>query len=126
MEMRHEGEDEGILVDVSVLERALENLVHHAIKHAPSRSTIAVSVRNADAAVQFLVEDEGEGIPDADRKRLFDPFQRGDLPEHGSLGLGLAFCKAAAERHGGHIWIEDGAQGRGTRIVLQIPDAPTD
>ncbi|MBI2941138.1 MAG: HAMP domain-containing protein [Chloroflexi bacterium] len=71
--------------------------------------------------VQVAVDDDGPGIPVADRERVFQRFTRGETRAPGS-GLGLAFCQLAVERHGGRIWVED-APGGGASFRFTLPVA---
>lgn len=72
--------------------------------------------------VQITVEDNGPGIPDEDKERLFNRFTQLET-RHGrrrGTGLGLAFCRLTVEAHGGQIWIEDAPTG-GARFVFTLP-----
>ena len=71
----------------------------------------------------FSVSDEGPGIPDAERDKIFDMFYtaaRGDRGGQGT-GLGLAICQGMVGAHGGRISVDDGIDGRGTCISLHLP-----
>lgn len=72
--------------------------------------------------VQIMVEDDGPGVPDEDKERLFNRFtQLGSRQgRRRGTGLGLAFCRLAVEAHGGRIWVED-APGGGARFVFTLP-----
>jgi PAS domain S-box-containing protein len=96
-------------VDPVVVTRALTNLVVNASRHTPEGGTIRVRAdRHHDAVVIFSVEDEGPGIPDAFKERIFEPYRAVEGDDvGGSLGLGLALVGALAELHGGRVWVED-------------------
>ena len=65
--------------------------------------------------------DQGAGIPEPERERVFEAFYRGDAaPERPGSGLGLAIAQAVVVAHGGRIWI-DGAPGGGTVVVFELP-----
>jgi two-component system sensor histidine kinase KdpD len=78
-----------------------------------------------DGNVHVTVEDEGPGIPPALRERVFDKFFRAmDDPARNKTsgtGMGLAIAQGIVEAHGGKIWIEDGAEERGTKFVVSLP-----
>lgn len=105
--------------DPDLLERALINLLENAIRFSPRGDVVAVSARATSAGITLAVEDHGPGIPSDEHARVFEPFV--SLEAGAShRGLGLAFCKIAAEAHGGHAWVED-ATPRGSRFLLHIP-----
>jgi len=108
--------------DRRLLQRVVENLIANAYRHGGSGVTVTLRAwRDGEEAV-LAVEDNGVGVPAADRERVFDLFQRASHSARSS-GLGLTFCKATVERHGGRIWIDD-APGAGTRVCFTLPLAP--
>lgn len=114
-----------IQADVDLLRRTLANVVENAIRHAPQNTAITVSSRSVGDGIEVRVTDRGNGIPEAMRARIFDPFlqideEKSGLPSSRSgRGLGLAFCKLAVEAHGGRIWVEDAAPG--AAFVMMFP-----
>lgn len=125
------GEPGGVATEVYgsrvQLERAIGNLVDNASRFASS--TVAVSVDAADGVVVICVDDDGPGIAEGDRERIFERFTR--LDDHrarsatgaGGAGLGLALVRQIATRHGGEVHVEDAPSG-GARFVLTLPAAP--
>ena len=121
--------DDGVPVtftaEEALLRRALWNLVENAAKYgAPP---VVLSAVTAGDRVVLAVEDAGEGIPAADREKVFAPFYRGTARDSApdgrrGVGLGLTLARAVAEVHGGTITIEPGGP-RGCRVVLSIPRA---
>jgi signal transduction histidine kinase len=101
-------EDE-VEVDPIVVTRALTNLLVNASRHTPDDGTIRVRADlHHDAVVVFSVEDEGPGVPEELKERIFEPYLAVEGDElSGSLGLGLALVSALAELHGGRVWVED-------------------
>lgn len=111
-----------VVADRRLLLRVLGNLIANAFKHAGPQARIALSAQRRDGEVRFTVDDDGPGVPVAERERVFEWFVRS---EHSSgSGMGLAFCKLVIERHGGRIWIEDAPDG-GARFVFTLPVATT-
>jgi len=115
-------------VDEPALVEAVYVLVDNAAKYSEPGSTIKVSAKSKPGdqeIVQVSVEDEGKGIPRELRDRVFDKFFRalsdGDQAEPSGTGLGLAIAQGIVAAHGGHISIEDGADGRGTKFVVALP-----
>jgi signal transduction histidine kinase len=110
--------------DPEKIQRVLFNLIRNAIRHTPADGSVTVRAEAGPEAVQIEVADTGDGIPDEDRLRAFEPFYRGggEAPhDSDGAGLGLAICRAIVETHGGHIWI--GPSERGTRVRFSLPTA---
>jgi len=105
--------------DASLLQRMIENLIDNALRHA--RSTIAIELRDPPGAVEIDVIDDGQGIPEEARQRVFDKFASMSADLRGyNQGLGLTFCKLAIERLGGTLSILD-ASPRGALFRLRLP-----
>lgn len=103
-----------VWADEDILRRTLVNLVENALRYTPPESAVEVRATRADDGVEIRVADAGTGIPESMRDKVFEPFTQLESPAASSRserGLGLTFCKAAVEAHGGRIWIEDGAPG---------------
>jgi PAS domain S-box-containing protein len=110
-----------ISADHDMLLRVLTNLLDNAIKFAPRKGRVALSVAQAGNEMLFTVSDTGSGISPEYRQRVFDRFVRLENPEGiVGTGLGLAFCKLAVEAHGGRIWIE-GEAGQGSHFKFTLP-----
>lgn len=111
-------------VDADKVERMLLNLVDNALKYTPEDSTITIRARmDGDAGwIQLSVSDEGPGVPDEYKSRLFDRFVQitGRQGTRRGVGLGLAFCQLVAKSHGGRIWIEDN-HPKGTIFIATLP-----
>lgn len=105
--------------DRAALERALTNLVQNAIQHGGRRGTITIHV---GSAATIDVSDEGDGIPQDQRTRIFDPFYRLAPLDRGA-GLGLNMVREIARLHGGHVSVLDGPKG-GACFRLTLPPAP--
>ena len=111
------------VVDRDLLLRLLENLLDNALKYSPPGGTIRVEASSPNGFLDFSVRDEGPGIPGAYRERIFEKYvQLEDSATslaRTSRGLGLVFCRLAAEAHGGRIWVEDNAT-RGTAFKVRL------
>lgn len=113
------------LADGVLTEQVLVNILDNAAKYAPEGTPVRVAARAEGAMVVLEVSDEGPGIPEAERERVFDMFHRveaGDRHQAGT-GLGLAICRGLVEAQGGTVRIEE-APGGGTRVVVALPLAP--
>ncbi|WP_412068575.1 ATP-binding protein [Rubrivirga sp. IMCC43871] len=111
--------------DPTVLGDAICNVVQNAIQHSPPGGTVRVAAeRSPDGALALVeVADEGPGVPDHDRERIFERFEGGRGGE--GLGLGLAITRHALRAHGGDVTVEPAGR-RGARFRLAIPALPTD
>ena len=103
---------------MTLLARALANLLQNAETHGQGLRRLLISVQNS--GVEFCVEDQGPGFEQSERERVFTPFYRGEHRAGASLGLGLALVRRIAEAHEGRAWI-DGEPGSGARVHLWIP-----
>lgn len=102
------------------IRRAVRNLVENALAYG---SKAKVKLGQCAESYEILVEDEGPGIPEADQRRVFEPFVRLESSrneETGGTGLGLTLVKAIAEGHGGAVTLENRAEG-GLRARLSLP-----
>jgi hypothetical protein len=90
--------------DPDELTRAVRNILDNAERHA--RRLVRISLEETDGAVSLLIEDDGHGVPAAERERIFERFTRADEArsrDQGGSGLGLAITRDIVERHGGTI-----------------------
>jgi two-component system sensor histidine kinase KdpD len=104
--------------DYSQLDQLVTNLLENAARHAPEGSTLRIDARPRNGMIEVRVSDEGIGVPDWQRERLFEPFRRGEGSS--SSGVGLAICKAIVEAHGGRIWVER-TPGGGATFAFTLP-----
>jgi two-component system sensor histidine kinase KdpD len=107
--------------DYAQLEQVVTNLLANLARHAPAGTDVWVIARGSDHEVQLEVSDRGHGIPEEERDRIFEPFQRG--AGSSSSGIGLAICKAIVEAHGGSIRVEH-TFGGGATFVVVLPARP--
>jgi len=102
--------------DREMLFRALRNLTENAISHSPQGSTVEIVVE-PDGTVSVL--DQGPGVRDEDKERIFQRFWRGDRRRAGSVGLGLSIVERIAQAHGAAVTVSNRAQG-GARFSLRL------
>jgi two-component system sensor histidine kinase KdpD len=110
-------------VDPVLIGQAIGNVFENAVKYSAPGSSIRVGARAAGDAVTLGVTDEGPGIPEAERAKVFDLFYRvgeGDRRPTGT-GLGLAIVRGFVEAHGGRVRALAGPAGRGTTIEIDLP-----
>jgi PAS domain S-box-containing protein len=97
----------------------LQNLVSNAVKFG-TRPAVTVGAEQADSAWRITVDDDGPGVPEEDRERIFGAFERAERdPLRRGYGLGLAICARLAERHGGEIGMEPRSP-RGSRFWVTL------
>lgn len=109
--------------------RILVNLVTNAIKYSPNGGTVRVTATADDEVVEFVVEDEGIGVPTEARQRIFDRFYRVAGPDAAGVegsGLGLAIVHSLVDLHGGRIWVDAPPGGRGSRFHVRLPRGRAD
>jgi two-component system sensor histidine kinase KdpD len=108
-------------VDSAQIERVLVNLLENALKFSPSGSTVNVRASTIGGDVVVRIEDEGPGVPAADREAIFEPFRRGSAESaQRGTGLGLAIARGFAEANGGGVFAEPRETG-GSCFVLTLP-----
>jgi signal transduction histidine kinase len=103
------------------LHRLALNLMENAIKHTPPGTHVRAEVERANGHVVLTVADDGPGIPDDLRDRIFERFTRGDGDRGGSFGLGLSIVRAVAESHNGTVALAPGEHG--ARFVVTLPSS---
>ena len=112
-----------LYVHAALIEQALVNVLENAARFSPSHGRLQLRAGADEQEILFAVSDEGPGIPEEDRAKIFDMFYtaaRGDRGGQGT-GLGLAICQGMVGAHGGRISVADGIDGRGTCITLHLP-----
>jgi signal transduction histidine kinase len=105
-------------------ERVLQmfaNLVDNALKFTPAGGSVRLGAEPMGGCVKAWVADDGPGIPEAERAKIFDRYWQARRDRKG-VGLGLAIARGVVEAHGGRIWVE-GQPGRGARFCLTLPSA---
>lgn len=113
-----------IRADRLLLYQALTNLVTNAIKYSPAATTVQIAVTDGNGKIRFQVVDQGCGIPAEEASRIFEKFYRRankETRDQSGFGLGLAFVKEVATRHGGDVIVESEV-GKGSVFTLWIPN----
>ncbi|MDX1620748.1 MAG: ATP-binding protein, partial [Nitriliruptorales bacterium] len=106
-----------------LVERIVENLVRNAQRHTPPGTAIRVLVAPQPDGALLVVEDDGPGIDDEVRDRLFDPFVQGSSARRSptpGTGIGLSLVQRFTQLQGGRVWIEGSASG-GARFCVWLP-----
>ena len=118
-------------VDADALHQMLLNLLDNAVKYGPPSQTVTIGLSTTDSQARIWVEDEGPGIPAADRDRVWERFCRLER-DRGSAaagtGIGLSVVRELVALHGGRAWVEDApatrSGGHGARFVIELPLMP--
>lgn len=111
--------------DVAALTQMLRNLCDNAVRHA--LAVVRLEVFQMDGKAMLVVSDDGKGVPEEERRHIFERFTRLEEArdrDSGGSGLGLAITEAIVEAHGGSISVTD-APGGGARFEIILPSPPT-
>jgi len=117
-------------VDVEALRQMLLNLLDNAVKYGPPHQVVSVRLATSNGCARICVDDQGPGIPAADRERVWDRFWRLERDRGSAVagtGIGLAVVRELVALHGGRAWVEDappgagGNGGKGVRLVIELP-----
>ncbi len=109
-----------VRADPALLERAVANLAENAVAWSPPDRPVRIGASEAAGRVELRVVDRGPGIPEEERRRVFEPFQRfGDRPRGEGIGLGLAVARGFVEAMGGTIELED-TPGGGLTVCIAL------
>ncbi|GCD34903.1 two-component sensor histidine kinase [Streptomyces chrestomyceticus JCM 4735] len=116
--------------DAERLHQVVANLIDNAIKHSPRHGRVTVLARGGETpgGLELEVQDEGPGIPEAERHHVFERFNRGDPAasgpgSDGGTGLGLAIARWAVDLHGGRIRVAESPRGCRIRVTLPGSDS---
>ncbi len=114
-----------VLCDREHIRRIFTNLISNALKWSPPKDVVTVSATISGEDITVSVYDNGPGVPDDQRERIFERFYQVDTARSGreGSGLGLAICKHIVEAHGGKIWAEGNSQGNGGRFMFTLLNA---
>jgi CheY-like chemotaxis protein len=104
--------------------RVFENLVFQRGEYSPNGKRIVVGSRRSELGIVAFVKDEGQGLTEEDKQKLFGKFQRLSARPTGgesSTGLGLSIVKQLVELHGGRVWAESDGKNQGTTFFVALP-----
>ncbi len=121
--VHHEDELLFAQCDARLIVQVLINLIDNAIKYTPEGSSIRITTKASGGKAVICVADDGPGIPDGEKSRVFQMFYTGSNPigdSRRSLGLGLGLCRAIVTAHGGEITVRDN-QPHGTVFTFTLP-----
>ena len=111
------------LVDPEAMRQIFINLLDNALKYGPAGQEIRLTLSQEKGAARISVDDEGPGIPERDRKRIWERFQRLPRDEKAAIagtGIGLTVVRELVSLHGGRVMVETGQRG-GARFVVEMP-----
>jgi two-component system, OmpR family, sensor kinase len=123
-----DGDPTRVDADPGRVTQILANLLENARRHGPTDGTVRIAVSSSGGEAALDVADEGPGVPEADRERVFDRLVRLDdarSRDAGGAGLGLSIARALARAHGGDLRVVDPVDpvdtARGARFRLTLP-----
>ena len=111
--------------DPGAIRQIVLNLLDNAVKYGPPGQRIELKAELHDGKARIAVEDEGPGIPESDRTKVWERFGRLERERASSVagaGIGLAVVSELTELHHGRAWVESGSSG-GARFIIELPDA---
>ena len=112
-----------VVISPDQIAHVFANLISNAIKHSPPGEQVVVSARRQgeDAGIRFSVIDHGDGVPVAERERIFEKFYRVPGEQREGAGLGLAIAREIIKAHHGRIGVVDAPGGRGSEFFFVLP-----
>ncbi len=113
-----------VRLDRDLFARVVENLIDNSVRYAPRAGKVAIAVRRDDAGVEIAIGNSGPPVPASERERIFGRYFQVEARRaaaRANRGLGLYFCKLAAEAHGGSIHVEQRGD-LGAVFVVRIPE----
>lgn len=121
LQARLPAQDAEVLADPTRIEQVLHNLLDNAARYSDPGTPIEVAATVDGGHAMVSVTDHGDGIPQAELERIFEPFYRGANSRGArGAGLGLTICRGILESHGGNLWVES-SQGQGSTFLFSLP-----
>ena len=113
------------MADEKLVRRILENLLSNSMRFTPNGSAVELILEKVNSSVVYRVNDEGPGIPIEFREKIFNKFYQissREVKKKTGVGLGLAFCRMAADAMNSKIWVEDRPDSKpGSSFCLKLP-----
>lgn len=107
--------------DAVLIEQVLVNLIENALRYTPANTPIEIRATATKRSTTLEVADRGPGVPESERRRIFDKFYRSDPRRaDGGVGLGLTISNAIVHAHGGELWVEE-REGGGASFRFTLP-----
>ena len=128
LDVRCPDEKSEIVADGARLTQVLSNLLNNAVKFTPRGGNITLSVARENGEIAVRVVDDGTGLSETERARVFEMFYQGDARAgagNGGLGLGLALVKQLVELHGGSVSARSPGRDQGSEFCVRLPATPT-
>jgi len=116
------------IADSKRLSQVFDNLISNAIKYSPFSKPIEVTIKSYESNILISVADQGPGVSDEDKEKMFGYFQRLSAQPTGgesSSGIGLSIVKQIVELHNGKVWVES-ELGNGSTFFVSLPVIPID
>jgi signal transduction histidine kinase len=114
-------ESDELILDENRITRCLANIIKNAQEAIGAKGTVTIQIRDAGTELEVSISDDGPGVPEAIRSRIFEPFVTSGK-KHGT-GLGMAIAKSTVDAHGGRMWLES-EPGKGTTFHVVLPKKP--
>lgn len=112
-------QDQEVVLDPLLVQQSLDNLISNAIRHTPG-GRISLDFQRTNSGIRFLVEDEGPGVPEEDRQRIFERHDQGSRERAAGFGVGLYLVRLYSEVQGGSVAVEAGTKG--ARFTIDLPE----
>jgi two-component system sensor histidine kinase KdpD len=113
-----------LYVHGDLMEQVFVNILDNAARYSPPRGTVSVKVARSADAVIIEISDEGPGISEADREKVFDPLYRvHERDRKSGTGLGLSICRGIVHAHGGEVTAHATTTGNGALLRIRIPQS---
>lgn len=115
-----DGVPDEILADESLLRQLLINMISNALKYTPSGRLVGLKAMREENFLRIEMKDEGPGIPESERKKIFDKYHRIFSEQKEGTGLGLPIAREIVALHGGKMWVESDP-GKGSTFIVLLP-----